>query len=364
MPVSGKGARKILIVGEVPGAEEDKRGRAFVGPPGEILKQTLYDFGVDLYEDCWITNALICRPPNNRDPSGDEIEHCRPNLFNTLNELKPELIIPLGRFGITALMGMVWKDDVGQGHRWLGWRIPCQKLNAWICPTWHPAFILRKLERQDVECVLWKQHLEAACELRGRPWEQVPEYSKQVKRVIDTTLAAGFIDGFIDRGRPAAWDYETNMLKPDHADARIVSCSISDGETTIAYPWTERTAQATKRFILSPVPKIASNLKFEDRWTQALLDTRVAAWEWDTMIAGHIHDNRKDITSIKFQSFVHLGAEDYTYHISRFLQAKTSYEKNKIDEISINDLLLYNGLDSLLEFLVAKKQKELLGYGN
>jgi len=110
----------------------------------------------------------------------------------------------------------------------------------------------------------------------------------------------------------------------------------------------------------SPMPKIASNLKVEDRWTRAKLGHRVRNWYWDTMIAAHVLDNTPGITSIKFQAFVHLGQGDYDSHIKPFLKARKESKFNRIHELDLNDLLLYGGLDSYLEYWVAMKQIRLM----
>jgi len=89
---------------------------------------------------------------------------------------------------------------------------------------------------------------------------------------------------------------------------------------------------------------------------------RVRNWYWDTMLASHVMDNRPGITSIKFQSFVLLGQSSYDDHIKKFFQSPKGEERNQIDLIDMDDLLLYNGLDSLLQYKVGIKQMELLGY--
>src|ERR1022692_2317444 len=65
MPVSGGGRRGILVVGESPGETEDRENTQFVGKTGNYLRSVLRDLDVNLDEDCWKTNSLICRPPGN-----------------------------------------------------------------------------------------------------------------------------------------------------------------------------------------------------------------------------------------------------------------------------------------------------------
>jgi len=82
----------------------------------------------------------------------------------------------------------------------------------------------------------------------------------------------------------------------------------------------------------------------------------VKNWLWDTMIAAHVLNNSPKVTSIKFQSFVLLGTESYDEHISSFLKPTGRSRFNRVEDIDLKDLLLYNGLDALLEFRVAQKQ--------
>jgi len=161
---------------------------------------------------------------------------------------------------------------------------------------------------------------------------------------------------------PIAFDYETNCLKPEYKGAEIKSCSVCwGGKTTIAYPWKGEAIDATIELLKAPHAKIASNLKFEHRWSKKILGIKVKNWMWDTMIASHVIDNRPGITSLKFQAFVLLGQGNYNRHIEPYLESKKGEHLNNIQEIEIEDLLLYNGLDSLLEYKVAVNQMRRLG---
>lgn len=367
MPTAGKGARSVLFVGEAPGATEDERGRPFVGKAGQRLRKVLRSVKFDLDEDGWATNALICRPPKNRTPTSAEVVYCRPNLTRTIKDLKPNVIVPLGGAAVSAVLGPVWGEDTGGVGRWAGWRIPSQDLNAWVCPTWHPSYILR--EDDGVLDAQFKRHLREATSLEGPPWpDGVPRWAADVRRTTNAAQAARWLRGVAGAATGAvAWDYETNMLKPDGPDARIVSCAVAWGRTTpercFAFPWHGEAREAMGELIRSPVPKIASNLKFEDRWTRAYFGHRVRAWAWDTMLAAHVADNRPGITSVKFQAFVRLGVPVWNEKIEPFLKTRGDATMNEIlREIKIDDLLLYNGLDASLEFRVAVDQARELGH--
>lgn len=360
MPVDGEGLRKILILGEAPGKNEDRLGKPFVGETGQLLERVLAGLDVDMRRDCWLYNSVICRPPGNKMPK-NAVEYCRPNVINTIKQLKPEIIIPLGSVAIKSLIGWLWKEDPGGIGRWQGARIPCQKLNAWICPTWHPAHLLREEKGRALLDLLFANDLKRALSKKRRPWKTVPDYRQHVFREVDTDLAADRIHEFTRNGNPVAFDYETTTLKPDGPHAEIVSCAVSDGKTSVAYPWHGAAIKATKELLRSPLLKLGFHLKFEERWTRRLLGFGVNNWFWDGMLAAHIIDNRKGICGLKYQSFALLGFESYDEAIKPFLKAKGSNDKNRIKEVSLDKLLLYNGLDSLLEYHVCKRQMKILG---
>lgn len=380
MSISGRGERRIMVIGEAPGEAEDNDGRAFVGKSGVELRKRLRAVGIDLDQDCWATNAIICRPSvkkgkhtvlTNRTPTDLEIEYCRPNLLKAINELKPIAFLLLGTAAVHSLIGHIWRESPGSINRWQGWSIPCQRLNAWVFPTYHPSTLLH--EDDVVLHQMFESALERLSDVDNAPFNDsgsgvpaMPNEKAEVELVHSPDRAAKMIRKMIEKGGPVAFDYETNMLKPDSPKSEIVSCSVCwRGKVTIAYPWLGDAVKATRELLRSPLPKIASNLKFEERWTRRHLKTRVRNWYWDTMLAAHIIDNRNGITSIKFQSFVLLGSDIWDDHIQQFLHTPkhSDSDVNQIlEEIDINDLLLYNGLDSLLEYRVAAVQMEQLQY--
>ncbi len=356
MPATGKGRKNILIVAEAPGKEEDARNTQLVGKAGQRLRQVLRKLGVDLDKDCIKTNAVICRPPDNETPENDQIVACRPNLLKTIQKNNPNVIILLGGTAVQSLLDDVWKEGAGTIGRWAGFCIPCQKPNAWIVPTYHPSYLERKSNKALDR--LFKEHLKLAIsQCRVKPWAEPPKYKEQIEIIARPSKAAKIIREMERRGGPCAFDYEGTCLKPEWPGAEIVSCSVCwKGKKTIAFPWEREAIDAMDSFLKTKnTSKIASNIKFEDRWTRAKLGHPVRNWLWDTMLAAHVLDSRKGITSIKFQSFILLGADAYDEHIRKYLTNSKGH-LNRIKELNLKDLLLYNGLDSLLEYLVAEKQ--------
>ncbi len=366
MPVTGEGRKGVLIVAEAPGREEDKRGVQLIGQSGQLLRTVLDEIGVDLDRDCWKTNSVVCWPgEGNPTPSQKRIQQCRPNLIKTIKELEPKTIILLGGTALSSLIGYLWSESPGSISMWAGFRIPDREFNTWICPTFHPAYLLRS--NGDPALRLWfKRHLAAAFRKKGKPWKTIPDWRKDVQILYDSRFAVGMLEGLLDYpNHPIAFDYETTMLKPDGPEAKIVSCAVAweayDGVRAISYLWRGVAVKATRELLRSEVPKIAANLKFEERWTRKEFGHGVRNWKWDTMQAAHVLDGRPGITGLKFQAYVQFGQPSYDDKVGPYLKSAGSNEPNRIHEVDPKELLLYGGLDSLLEFRLAKLQMKRMG---
>lgn len=96
--VNGTGApdADVIFLGEAPGAEEDHEGEPFVGHSGSVLDGKLADRGLDRAA-VWITNCVRCRPPENRDPTAEELGNCREYLEREIDAIDPELVVTLGK---------------------------------------------------------------------------------------------------------------------------------------------------------------------------------------------------------------------------------------------------------------------------
>lgn len=363
MSVHGKGQKGVLVVGEAPGADEDEQGRPFVGVTGQLLRKTLSELGVNLDRDCWTTNALICRPRGNKIPGDRMVDWCRPNLLKAVRVLKPRTVLLLGSHAVRSLLGWLWKEDAGGINRWAGFRIPSQRLNAWVCPTFHPSHVSRSRDedRSGVTELLWRRHLKAAFRGTARPWREAPDYESRLELILDPLKAARRVREMVRAGGPLAFDFETTTLKPDGRHAEVYCCSVSDGDVSIAYPWHGAAIEATHDLVRSRVPKLGYNTKFESRWAMSLWGRPVRNWVWDGMIAAHILDNRQEITSLKFQAFANLGVEEWDSGVKPFLKSAAPNLPNRIKEAGLEGVLRYCAMDSLMEWLVCKRQMRQAG---
>jgi uracil-DNA glycosylase family 4 len=137
--VFGVGNRRAewLIIGEAPGAEEDRQGKPFVGRAGQLLNAMLEAIGLKR-EQVYIANILKCRPPNNRDPRPEEVACCEPYLKRQVDLLGPKIILAVGRIAAQNLLKTETRIGALRGKRYTyaDTGIP-------VVVTYHPAYLLR-----------------------------------------------------------------------------------------------------------------------------------------------------------------------------------------------------------------------------
>jgi uracil-DNA glycosylase family 4 len=134
-----------MIVGEAPGADEDKQGVPFVGRAGKLLNEMLFAAGCQR-GDVFIANILKCRPPANRDPSAEEIGCCQSYLQQQIKLVQPTLILAVGRIAAQGLLQTTAPLGRLRGsvHSYGEQEIP-------LIVTYHPAYLLRSpLEKRKV----------------------------------------------------------------------------------------------------------------------------------------------------------------------------------------------------------------------
>lgn len=148
----------LLVIGEAPGADEDRQGEPFVGRAGQLLNAMLLAMGYKR-ESVFIANIVKCRPPNNRDPLPEEALRCEPYLLRQIELIRPRLILAVGRVAAQNLL----KTDVTVGrlrsrvHAFGAAQVP-------LVVTYHPAYLLRS---PDQKGKAWQDLQLALSRLRG-----------------------------------------------------------------------------------------------------------------------------------------------------------------------------------------------------
>lgn len=153
----------IMIVGEAPGEEEDIQGVPFIGKAGQKLDSILSFVGVTR-DDVYITNAVLCRPPNNRTPRKEEMDACKWRMDLQIKLLRPKLIILLGRTAleqfrgepIKGALGNFFFDKLPNKGGWLNYVVDGHETKVLV--TYHPSFHLRSPEKAYRETLPhWKK---------------------------------------------------------------------------------------------------------------------------------------------------------------------------------------------------------------
>ena len=130
-----------LIIGEAPGAEEDRRGEPFVGRAGQLLDQMLIAIGQSR-DTVFIANILKCRPPNNRDPKPAEAAACRAYLERQIELIQPKIVLAVGKIAAQNLLGT--DDPVGRMRG-----RPHDLGGIPLVVTYHPAYLLRSPSQKN-----------------------------------------------------------------------------------------------------------------------------------------------------------------------------------------------------------------------
>lgn len=138
----GAPSAPLMLVGEAPGAEEDRQGKPFVGPSGQLLDRMLASIGLDR-RHVWITNVIYWRPPGNRPPTAQEIATCLPFLHRQIELVAPRLIVSVGGIAARALFGVDEGVTRLRGRRF-SYQPPQGGPTIPALVMFHPAYLLRQ----------------------------------------------------------------------------------------------------------------------------------------------------------------------------------------------------------------------------
>lgn len=132
---------KIFIIGEGPGHNEDMEGLAFVGRAGKLLDAAFQSVGIDTNRDCYISNIVKCRPPNNRKPQKEEIESCSTWLDQQINLINPKIIVLAGSTAVESYLNI--KEPISKIRgKWI------ERDGRKVMPIFHPSYLLRNPSKE------------------------------------------------------------------------------------------------------------------------------------------------------------------------------------------------------------------------
>ena len=152
---------ELFVIGEGPGQQEDEQGLAFVGRAGKMLDSAFSSVGIDTNKDCYISNIVKCRPPNNRKPLANEVSECIPWLTQQIKLIKPKVIVLAGSTAVQSYLDIDEPISKLRGT----WII---KENIKFMPIFHPSYLLRNPSKE-----------------KGKPKWLTREDLKKVKKEVD-----------------------------------------------------------------------------------------------------------------------------------------------------------------------------------
>lgn len=376
--------------------------------PPNPRKPTLYCLEVE-EDHSFIAAGVVhhnCYPGKDKDgdfkkPTTTQINCCREvKIRPQLEKLKPEVVVLMGNEAIQSYWGDrgidISRIKVTQLR---GKVVPDREGDCWVFHSYHSSFIAR-LDYDENLQALWRRDFKLLKDVINK-WD-MPEFRdpKPLIRIItDFHKATELLESILETPPPfLVFDYETSGLKPHRGvgDAlphhMIHSISLAmDGEAysfPFQYPGhftkqqQEEIAHLWVKILESNTPKIAHNLKFEDIWSRVILNCKPGMWKHDTMVCQHILDNQRYTTGLKAQAWLRYGIGDYDSEFKNYRggvllpdevefnknknnktkKKASSYHYNRVHEMPLEDLLLYGGMDAILEYWLYEDQlKELNG---
>lgn len=369
----GKGSLGVLIIDDAPDLGQDSYGLDY-GEKYTFLKKVFKEIGVDIEQDLWYTTTLGCYNGSTRkkpkSPTLKEVQACTPRLSGIIDELHPNVLILLGEAPFSAVItprirGRLTGTKAGAFY---GETIPDQEYQMWLCPTWDLQTLFQTViyeggkesapffERDKAVYKQFRKHLFDAVCMYDTPVTKV-DYASLCHTTQDIDMAIDWIAEAMV-WEEVAFDIETTGIKPYRKGHEIISVAISNGEISYAFPFFDDTVfkKMFRRLMLSSSKKIAHNIQYEGIWIRHFEGYWFENWYFDTMLAMHCLHNLKP-TGLKYCTYKDLGVIGYDDSADMCLKAvKKEVDEygdnaiNKIKQCPIDDLLLYNALDSLFTF--------------
>lgn len=290
----GRQHAKVVVVGQAPGREEDKRAVPFIGPAGKTLKNWLRAAGFHPERDVYYANATRCIGPKDkngkeRDPSDKEIANCRDYLLDEIEWVDPSIIVPAGgialqtlyeKVGITQLRGAVlWNSELGKK----------------MVPILHPASAFHVWSNEKYGIADLTKALREA----QKP-DKMPQGLGTYQACLDVESVEHLADLVEREAGVLSFDTETTSLDWQTGNVLCVGVSWHPG-TAFAVPvlgqhekevWTpeekKRVIAALRRIFENNIPKIAQNGKFDLLFLKHNLGIEVENFTFDTMLAYHL----------------------------------------------------------------------------
>jgi len=356
----------VLVVIGQPTEKEDWKGKLKIDPNLAYIQQTLKRER----KSCTFIHAVRCW--SEKEPSESEIIACAEHLYRQLDQNDYTDVFLVGKIAVDAFFAYQ-ENDYAAYSKLRGMTIPDHRFDLQVSVIHEPSHEIGNVYgNEQLKNTFFKSDLKQALKSMGKSIPKIflnpkkclvlcneKQAVKEMKAVLD-----GKYTNFI------SFDFETTGLRPYNKGHRILSCAIATSKKkSFSFIMTKETTHWLKRILRNPsIPKIAANMKFEKTWAKVCLNCSINGLIHDTVLAGHIIDNRSGITSVKFQSFANFGIFKYEEAVGTYIKGSKEDETefganafNRMHECPEQMMLEYVAMDSLLEYWIACKQKKVLG---
>lgn len=346
----GSEPSKLMLVGEAPGKNEDYEGRPFIGRSGQQLKEMLQDAGIENPDDeVFITNAVRCRPKENRDPTLAEIKACSGFLKAEIREVKPNLVLTLGNIPLRAFYGQTGITSLRGIEMW------STDYNVKFLPTVHPASILHG----NIQSEVWIERDIRKAVRCSETREFTPFEEPEIYVVKDLADVDQLINLLLEQ-EEFAFDLETSGLNMFEEGAHILCVSFSWDKKKAGVipldhpenPWNEEQwlyiVGRLEELFLSPVKKIGQNVKFDVKWLEAILKFKVSNVTFDTMLAHYSFFEFRGTQGLKQMAADYLNFPEYNLE-TEYLKG-ISKNKRYFGMVPLEPLCKYAAMDANATF--------------
>jgi len=307
----------VVVVGEAPGYQEAKAGKPFTGPSGKLLKIVLADNDID-FEGTFVTNACLCRPPNNATPPAEAVRACSVRLQTEVMSRRPEVLIALGNTAAQSILGS--KDGVTKLRIGTG-RTSEDYPGVRIIPTIHPAACLRQGD-------MFPSMVADIGKVRRGP---VVNWEPPTFKVFDDQATEALTELRNLRSDSIAVDIEVGVDKdefdhPDRYDMLCVGIGYAPGRAIVLSEnaCASNRVRTELRRLLDEKSLICHNGKFDIPGLRAFCSTG-AKLAYDTMLASYTLDERQGTHSLDYCGVEFLGTPDWKNEIKRYVKKGDSY---------------------------------------
>ena len=317
VPSHGPARADLAIVGEAPGAQEVRAGQPFVGVSGKLLDKILEHYHIDRHQTL-MTNACLCRPPDNATPSANAIHCCRPRLLSELAERETRAVVALGNSAARSLMGT--KDGITRLRVGPPRTVP--ELGLEVIPTFHPAACLRPKGDGFFPSIVNDF---------GKLVRPNNAWTEPQVVVVDDRYRALLALSELPSS-PVTVDIESDIDKDvsyGHASRHHLLCvGIGYAPGKVCVFGEHAVGDATVlaelgRYLRAHNRIIAQNGKFD---LEGLFHRVGAIRLWfDTMLASYCLDERRGIHGLKYNAVELLGTPRYDDEIKRYLSPGKGY---------------------------------------